>query len=67
MQQLPFILLPLLMFVFYLALMAGGFYFIYYLVNKSHQLRREQNDLLRELISRIGEGQGGKGTGGTVA
>jgi len=52
MQSLFF--LPLiLMSTVYLALIFFTFYFVYYLVNKSLVLKREQNDLLRELISKL--------------
>jgi hypothetical protein len=50
----PFFFLPLvLLSVFYLAMVFFTFYFVYYLVNKSLVLKREQNDLLRKLISKL--------------
>jgi Tfp pilus assembly protein PilN len=49
-----FFLPMLMMLAVYLPLIVLTFYFIYYLVNKSHKLQRERNDLLRELISKLG-------------
>jgi hypothetical protein len=52
MQSLFFIPM-LLALALYLPLIVLTFYFIYYLVNKSHKLQKERNDLLRELISKL--------------
>jgi hypothetical protein len=50
----PLFFLPLILVsVVYLAMVFLTFYFVYYLVNKSLLLKREQNDLLRELISKL--------------
>ena len=50
----PFFFLPMILIsVFYLAMVFLTFYFVYYLVNKSLLLKKEQNDLLRELISKL--------------
>ena len=52
MQSLFF--LPIIfMSIVYLALIFFTFYFVYFLVNKSLVLKREQNDLLRQLISKL--------------
>ncbi|MEI7829091.1 MAG: hypothetical protein WCI31_04945 [Prolixibacteraceae bacterium] len=52
MQSLFFI--PMLIaLALYLPLIVLTFYFIYYLVNKSHKLQRERNDILRELITKL--------------
>lgn len=52
-MQSLFLLPMVLMLIVYLALIFFTFYFVYYLVNKSLVLKREQNDLLRELISKL--------------
>jgi hypothetical protein len=46
---LPLILIPIV----YLGMIFATFYFVYYLVNKSLVLKREQNELLRQLISKL--------------
>ena len=43
----------ILMLMVYVLLIALTFYFINYLVNKSLKLKKEQNDLLREIISKM--------------
>lgn len=52
-MQSLFFLPMILMSVVYLALIVFTFYFIYHMVNKSLELKREQNDLLRELINKL--------------
>ena len=47
--------LPLLVLLIYLAILAGIFYLIYTWVNKFIVLRQEQNDLLREIIKKMGD------------
>ncbi|WP_168194550.1 hypothetical protein [Antarcticibacterium arcticum] len=49
-----FAIIPLLIFVVYLAIIFGVFYLIYKWVNKFISLRQEQNDLLREIINKMG-------------
>jgi hypothetical protein len=39
----------------YLAIIAGVFYLIYTWVNKFLALKKEQNDLLREIIKKLGD------------
>lgn len=46
--------LPILVVIFYLAILLGILYLIYKWVNKFISLRQEQNDLLREIINKIG-------------
>jgi len=53
-MQSLFLLPLILMSILYLGLILITFYFVYYLVNKSLVLKREQNDLLREIISKLG-------------
>lgn len=48
-------LLAIIVFVFYLAIIAGVFYMIYTWVNKFIALKKEQNDLLREIIKKLGD------------
>jgi hypothetical protein len=43
----------ILIFVFYLALIAGVFYLIYTWVNKFIRLKEEHNNLLREIVKRM--------------
>lgn len=50
-----FALLPLLIGLVYLAILAGILYLIYTWVNKFIVLRQEQNDLLREIIKKMGD------------
>ncbi len=52
-MQSLFLLPMLLMLVIYLAMILATFYFVYYLVNKSLVLKREHNELLRQLISKL--------------
>ena len=50
----PLVFLPIILIsIVYLELIFFTFYFFYYLLNKSLVLKREQNDLLRELISKL--------------
>jgi hypothetical protein len=50
-----FALLPLLIVLVYLAVLIGIFYLIYTWVSKFIALRQEQNDLLREIIKKMGD------------
>jgi len=50
-----FALFPLLIILVYLAILAGILYLIYTWVNKFIVLRQEQNDLLREIIKKMGD------------
>ena len=45
--------LPLLIVLFYLAILGGIFYLVYTWVNKFLELKREHNDLLREIIKKM--------------
>lgn len=45
----------ILVVLFYLAIFAGVLYLIYTWVNKFITLKKEQNDLLREIIKKMGE------------
>ena len=45
----------ILVVVFYLAIFAGVLYLIYTWVNKFITLKKEQNDLLRAIIKKMGE------------
>lgn len=45
----------ILVVVFYLVIFAGIFYLVYTWVNKFISLKKEQNDLLREIIKKLGE------------
>lgn len=45
----------ILVVLFYLAIFAGVFYLVYTWVNKFITLKKEQNDLLREIIKKMGE------------
>lgn len=56
MQSLFFLPVILMLFV-YLGLIFFTFYFVYYLVNKSLVLKREQNELLRQIISKLDKQQ----------
>ena len=44
-----------IVFVFYLAIFAGVLYMIYTWVNKFLALKKEQNELLREIIKKMEE------------
>jgi len=46
---------PILVVVVYLAILFGILYMIYKWVNKFLNLRREQNDLLREIVNKMGD------------
>jgi len=46
-------IIALLNIVFYIAIIAGVFYMIYTWVNKFIALKKEQNDLLREIIKKL--------------
>jgi len=46
-------ILPILIFLIYLAIMFGILYLIYKWVNKFISLKQEQNDLLREIIKKM--------------
>jgi len=46
--------LPFLIIIVYLAILFGILYLIYKWVNKFISLRQEQNDLLREIINKMG-------------
>ena len=39
--------------VFYLSIVIGAFYLIYTWVNKFISLKKEQNDLLREIVKKM--------------
>ncbi|EPR66414.1 hypothetical protein ADICYQ_4548 [Cyclobacterium qasimii M12-11B] len=43
--------------VFYLAIIIGVFYLIYTWVNKFISLKKEQNDLLREIVKKMDKSQ----------
>ncbi len=45
---------PFLIVLVYFAILFGIFYLIYKWVNKFIALRQEQNDLLREIINKMG-------------
>ena len=45
----------ILVVVFYLAIFVGVLYLIYTWVNKFITLKKEHNDLLREIIQKMGE------------
>jgi len=45
---------PFLIIIVYLAILFGILYLIYRWVNKFISLRQEQNDLLREIINKMG-------------
>jgi len=49
-----FTFFPLLIGIVYLAVIVGIFYLIYKWVNKFILLKQEQNDLLREIIMKMG-------------
>jgi len=49
-----FTFFPILIVIVYLAILFGIFYLIYKWVNKFIALRQEQNDLLREIINKMG-------------
>lgn len=44
---------PILMILFYLAMIIGVFYLFYTWVNKFISLKKEHNDLLREIIKKM--------------
>ncbi len=46
---------PILMIVFYLAIIIGVFYLIYMWMKKIISLKQEHNDLLREIIKKNGK------------
>ncbi len=46
--------IPILVGIVYLAIIFGILYLIYKWVNKFITLRQEQNDLLREIINKMG-------------
>jgi hypothetical protein len=48
-------ILAVLVSIFYLAIVAVVFYLIYTWVNKFIALKKEQNDLLREIIKKMGD------------
>lgn len=48
-----FSIFPVLIGVFYLSAVIGVFYLVYTWVNKFISLKKEQNDLLREIIKRL--------------
>jgi len=52
MSIFPFFPIPIL--IVYLAILFGILYLIYKWVNKFISLRQEQNDLLREIINKMG-------------
>lgn len=49
-----FTFFPFLIIIIYLAILFGVLYLIYKWVNKFISLRQEQNDLLREIINKMG-------------
>lgn len=53
MDMLMFSVIPILVGLFYLTIIAIVLYFIYTWVNKFISLKKEQNDLLREIIKRM--------------
>jgi len=53
MDMLMFSVFPILIFLFYMVILATVLYFIYTWVNKFISLKKEQNDLLREIIKRL--------------
>ncbi|MEA4937222.1 MAG: hypothetical protein VB102_11365 [Paludibacter sp.] len=44
--------------VFYLAIIAGVLYMIYTWVNKFLALKKEHNELLREIVEKLGDNKG---------
>ena len=48
-----FTIILVLIFLFYLAILVVVFYLIYTWVNKFISLKKEQNDLLREIIKKM--------------
>ncbi|MPN57934.1 hypothetical protein SDC9_205630 [bioreactor metagenome] len=44
--------------VFYLAIIAGVLYMIYTWVNKFLALKKEHNELLREIVEKVGDNKG---------
>ena len=51
--MIGFNIIPLLVVVFYLAIIITVSYLVYTWVNKFISLKKEQNDLLREIIKRM--------------
>jgi hypothetical protein len=49
-----FAFFPFLIIIIYLTILFGVLYLIYKWVNKFISLRQEQNDLLREIINKMG-------------
>jgi hypothetical protein len=45
---------PFLIVIFYLAIIIGVFFLVFTWVNKFIALKQEQNDLLREIIRKMG-------------
>ncbi len=48
-----FAIFPILVFLFYIAILVVVFYLIYTWVNKFISLKKEHNDLLREIIKKM--------------
>lgn len=55
MNLIPFV--SIIFMVFYLAIIIGVFYLIYTWVNKFISLKKEQNDLLREIVKKMDKSQ----------
>lgn len=53
MGMLMFSFFPILIVLFYLTIILAVIYFVYTWVNKFISLKKEQNDLLREIIKRL--------------
>jgi len=53
MDTLMFSFFPVLIFLFYLTIIIAVVYFVYTRVNKIISLKKEQNDLLREIINKM--------------
>lgn len=51
--MIGFTIIPFLIIVFYLAIIVTVFYLVYTWVNKFICLKKEQNDLLREIIKKM--------------
>lgn len=53
MDMLMFSFFPILIVLFYLTIIAGVLYYVYTWVNKFLSLKKEHNDLLREIIKKL--------------
>jgi uncharacterized integral membrane protein len=54
MSIISFIHFPFLIVIVYLAIIFGVFFLVFTWVNKFISLKQEQNDLLREIIKKMG-------------